>query len=199
MNVEQYMQPGVTTLPPDAPLSAVRDAMEEHGYGLLLIATRDGHLAGFITRAGLKDIQDWDAPVERFTHPVRFMVTPQDTLEKAALIMLANRLVVLPVVQEDRLIGVLTQAELLRGLTVGLGIGLEATRFTATVRRDSADLYRLLEVLESHGAKVISLVQGKGNRTHSTVILRVQGIRDKARLLGDLEKVLMEDRGASLS
>lgn len=196
MNVDQYIQPGVTTLPPDSPLSAVRDTMDAHGFGLLLIATSEGTLTGFITRAGLKDVKDWDVAVEKHAHPVKFSVSPGDTLEKAALIMLANRLVVLPVVQEERLIGVITQADLLKGLTVGLGIGLAATRFTAKVRNDSVDVYRVLNVLKSHGAKLISLVQGKGNESSSEIILRVQGVEDKAKLCEDLEVALRNPQEA---
>jgi acetoin utilization protein AcuB len=190
MNVGQYMQPGVTTLPPDAPLSIVRDTMDEHGFGLLLLANEDGLLSGFITRAGLKDVKDWDVPVEKFAHPVRFAVAPDDTLEKAALIMLANRLVVLPVVEEERLIGVLTQSELLKGLTSGLGIGQEATRFTARVRTDSADIYRILDVLEAHGARLLSFVQGGRDDTYTEVILRVQDVDDKEKLRSELESIL---------
>ena len=196
MNVDQYMQSGVTTLPPDAPLSAVRDTMDEHGFGLLLIATPEGELRGFITRAGLKDVKNWDIVVEKLSHPVKFSVSPKDTLEKAALIMLTNRLVVLPVVHEERLIGVITQAELLKGLTLGLGIGLEATRFTAKVRHDSTDVYQILDVLKTHGAKLLSLVQGKKNDTHSEVILRIQGVKDKEALCADLEIALRDSEEA---
>ena len=192
MNVDQYMQPGVTTLPPDSPLSVVRDTMDAHGFGLLLIATSEGMLTGFITRAGLKDIKDWDVAVEKHSHPVKFSVELGDTLEKAALIMLANRLVVLPVVEEERLIGVITQAELLKGLTLGLGIGLEATRFTAKVLNDSDDVYQILDVLKTHGARLISLVQGKRSDTHSEIILRVQGVEDKVKLCDDLEVALRD-------
>lgn len=192
MNVDKYMQPGVTTLPPDSPLSAVRDTMDAHGFGLLLLATDEGELTGFITRAGLKDVKDWDMPVDKLSHPVKFSVTPEDTLEKAALIMLANRLVVLPVVREDRLIGVITQAELLKGLTIGLGIGLEATRFTAKVRKNSTDVFDVLDVLKAHEATLVSLVQGHSNDTHSEIILRIQDVDDKARLCADLETALRE-------
>lgn len=192
MNVEQYMQPGATALPPDTPLSVVRDTMDAHGFGLLLIATSEGTLTGFITRAGLKDVKDWDMAVDKLSHPVRFFVAPGDTLEKAALIMLANRLVVLPVVQDERLIGVITQAELLKGLTVGLGIGQEATRFTAKVRNDSDDLYQVLQILRTHGAQLISLVQGKRGETHSEVILRIRGVEDKAKLRDELETALRD-------
>ena len=192
MNVDQYMQSGVTTLPPDAPLSVVRDTMDAHGFGLLLIATSEGELTGFITRAGLKDVKDWDVAVEKLSHPVKFSVSPDDTLEKAALIMLSNRLVVLPVAHEERLIGVITQAELLKGLTLGLGIGLEATRFTAQVRNDSDDVYQILDILKRHGSKLVSLVQGTSNDTHSEIILRIQGVEDKDKLLVDLEAALRE-------
>lgn len=196
MNVDQYMQSGVTTLPPDSPLSAVRGTMDAHGYGLLLIATAQGTLTGFITRAGLKDIKDWDVPVEKHCHPVKFSVAPEDTLEKAALIMLANRLVVLPVVRDEKLIGVITQAELLKGMTVALGIGLAATRFTVKVRNESDDVYRILDVLKSHEATLISLVQGQANESHAEVILRVQGVVDKDKLRDDLEVALREPQAA---
>lgn len=196
MNVDRYMQPGVTTLPPDAPLSAVRDTMDEHGFGLLLIATAECELKGFITRAGLKDVKDWDMAVEKLSHPVKFSVAPEDTLEKAALIMLSNRLVVLPVVHEERLIGVITQAELLKGLTLGLGIGLEAIRFTAKVRNDSTDIYRILHVLEKYGAKLVSLVQGTTNDTHSEIILRIQAVEDKDKLRAALEVALSDSEAA---
>ncbi len=196
MNVDRYMQPGVTTLPPDSPLSAVRDTMDAHGFGLLLIATPEGVLTGFITRAGLKDVKDWDVAVEKLSHPVKFSVSPDDTLEKAGLIMLANRLVVLPVVDEERLIGVITQAELLKGLTLSIGIGLEATRFTVKVRNNSTDIYQALDALEKHGAKLISLVQGKSDDTYSEIILRIQGVEDKDKLCADLEVALRESEAA---
>ncbi|MEE8593179.1 MAG: CBS domain-containing protein [Candidatus Bipolaricaulota bacterium] len=196
MNVDQYMQSGVTTLPPDAPLSAVRDTMDEHGFGLLLIATPEGELKGFITRAGLKDVKDWDTAVEKLSHPVKFSVSPEDTLEKAALIMLTNRLVVLPVVHKECLIGVITQSELLKGLSLGLGIGLEATRFTAKVRHDSTDLYQILDVMKTHGVKLLSLVHGSKNDTYSEIIFRIQGVEDKEKLCADLEIALRDSEAA---
>lgn len=196
MNVAQYMQAGVTTLPPDAPLSAVRDTMDEHGFGLLLIASQEGELVGFITRAGIKDVANWDQAVEKHAHAVKFSVVPEDTLEKAALIMLANRLVLLPVVKDSRLLGVLTQAEVLKGLTRGLGIGLEATRFTVKARVDSGDIYRIFDVLRQHGASLVSLVQGARSETHEELILRVQSVEDKDRLCADLEACLRENADA---
>ena len=90
--------------------------MEEHGFGLLLVASETGQLEGFVTRGSLKDVPDWEAPVSRASHRARFAVGVADTLEKAALIMLKNRLVILPVTEDGQLLGVITQSEVLRGL-----------------------------------------------------------------------------------
>jgi len=194
MNVRGYMQSGAVTVAPDAPISKARDLMEEHGFGLLLVVAEDGTLAGFVTRAGLKEVADWELPVERFAHPAKFAVAPEDTLEKAALILLSNRLVVLPVTQGEKLIGVITQGELLKGLTHGLGIGLEATRLTVKVRSDSEDLYDVFAILRSHGAKIVSLARAGTEDGTCEIVLRVQGIAEKERLRTELEAALKSDR-----
>ena len=184
------MQPGTVTVLPDAPLSQARDLMEEHGFGLLLVATSDGILEGFITRAGLRDVKDWDLPAGRMSHPAKFAVSPSDTLEKAALIMLANRLVILPVVDEGRLVGVISQGELLKGLTAALGVGLEATRLTIKLANDPSDLYAILDVLREHNARIVSLIQGSGPEEPSEIIVRIHEIADKEKLRQDLESAL---------
>jgi acetoin utilization protein AcuB len=190
MNVCQHMQSTAVTVAPDAPISQARDLMEEHGFGLLLVASSDGALAGFVTRAGLKGISDWEAPVERFSHPAKFAVSPEDTLEKAALILLANHLVLLPVVQGEKLVGVITQGELLKGLTHGLGIGLEATRLTVKVRSDSEDLYDVFAILRSYGAKIVSLTRAGTDDGTCEIVLRIQRVEEKERLRTELEAAL---------
>jgi len=192
MNVRHYMHADITTVPPDAPLSGARDVMDQRGFGLLLVRDADGRLAGFITRAGLKEIKDWNQPVSKMAHRVQFSVSPSDTLEKAALIMLSNRLVLLPVVEDDKLAGVITQSELLRGLTVGLGIGLEATRFSIRLGDGEAEIYDVLDVLRKHEARLVSLTRRPVDERTSEVIVRVQQVEDKERLRSDLEAALGE-------
>lgn len=192
MNVAQHMQRGAVTALPDASLSAVRDVMEEHGFGLLLIAASDGRLIGFVTRASLKGVTDWEASVEGHTYPARFAVAPSDTLEKAALIILQNRLVLLPVTDEGRLVGVISQGEILRGLSEGLGVGIEGTRLTVSVREGSTDVYRVIEVLREHDVELISMVRGPQNGDRRDTIFRVRGIKDREGLHASLEASLRD-------
>ena len=196
MNVGRHMQRDAVTALPSATVGTVRRVMEEHGFGLLLIASEDGSLRGFVTRASLRGVADDEVAVETVSHPVRFAVQPTDTLEKAALIMLDNRLVLLPVVEADRLVGVITQSEVLRGLADGLGIGLVGTRMEIKLRKDSDDLFRAFDVLREHGVHVVGMASRRENETHRDVVLRLQGIADREALRLALEARLREDPGA---
>jgi len=192
MNVGRHMQRDAVTALPSATVGTIRRVMEEHGFGLLLIASEDGGLRGFVTRASLRGVADDEVAVETVSHPVRFAVQTTDTLEKAALIMLDNRLVLLPVVEGDRLVGVITQSEVLRGLADGLGIGLVGTRMEIKLRKDSDDLFRAFDVLREHGVHVVSMASRRENETHRDVVLRLQGIADPEALRLALEARLSE-------
>lgn len=189
MNVGHYMHPDPVTILPEAPLSEAKRVMDENGFGILLVATTDHALAGFITKGSLKDVSDWEKPVGEAYFAANFSVTPADTLEKAALILLANRLVLLPVVDEGRLVGVITQSDVLRALARALGIGLEGTRLTVKVQ-GTRDVYGVLGVLHDHGVKLVSLARGREGNGYQEIILRVQGIKDKEMLKGALETAL---------
>jgi acetoin utilization protein AcuB len=193
MNVAQHMQRDAVTALPSTTAGTVRRVMEEHGFGVLLVTSEDGSLRGFVTRGSLKGVVDWETPIESVAHPVKFSVSPTDTLEKATLIMLENRLVLLPVTEGDRLVGVITQSAVLRGLADGLGIGLEGTRMQLRLRAGSEELYRVLDVLRAHNVHIVSMTNGSGNGEHRDVILRVQGIGDREELSAELERRL--DRG----
>lgn len=193
MNVGRYMHPDPVTVLTDAPLSQAKQVMEENGFGLLLITTAEGALKGFITKGALKEVTDWEVPVEKVCFEARFAVSPNDTLEKAALILLGNQLVLLPVVNDGRLVGVITQSEILRALARALGIGREGTRLTVKVRHATDDLYRVFEILQKNDVHIVSMIQGEKDEAYCQIILRTQGIADKEGLRTELEAALHKE------
>ncbi len=192
MNVLHCMQRVPATVDPQARLDEARQVMDEHGFGLLLVATKEGRLDGFLTRAFLNSVTNWEQTVGDVRFEAKFVVAPEDTLEKAALILLANQLVLLPVVEEDRLVGIVTQGEILRLMARGLGVGLEAVRIAVLVRPDSDDLYRILHVLEQHHVRLVSMLRGRNGARRERVILRVQHVVDREALFRDLDAALRE-------
>ncbi len=190
MNVGNYMHPDPVTILPEAPLAEAKRVMDENGFGILLVASADHELAGFITKGSLKDVSNWEKSVGESCFPTNFAISPADTLEKAALILLANRLVLLPVVEDGKLVGVITQSEVLRALARALGIGLEGTRLTVRVRPDSGDVYAVIGILHDNNVRLVSLARGREGNGYQEIILRVQGIADKEGLKQALEQAL---------
>ncbi len=190
MNVGRYMHRDPVTVLPEASLGEAKRVMEENGFGILLVVTAERELTGFITKGSLKEVADWEKPVGEACFETNFSVSPADTLEKAALILLANRLVLLPVVEEGKLVGVITQSEILRALAQALGIGLEGTRLTVRVESDPDDLYSVIGVLREHGVRLVSLARGAEGNGRQEIILRVQGVTDKEGLKQALEAAL---------
>jgi acetoin utilization protein AcuB len=154
------------------------------------VTTEDGTLDGFLTRAALAAADDASLSVSRVRAVARFAVSSEDTVEKAALLMLAHGLVVLPVVDDDRLVGVISQTEVLRALASSLGIGIEAARFTVRVRPGTDDVYRVLGVLRAHNAHLLSIVRDRPHGDRRDVILRVEGVADRDQVCREMEVAL---------
>lgn len=195
MIVGHHMHSDPVTIPVTAPVSEAKRVMEEKGFSLLLVVNEEQALKGFITKGALKSIADWSAPLEKVCFEARFAVTPQDTLEKAALILIDNQLVLLPVVEEGRLVGVISQGEILRALARALGIGLEGTRVTLKIPRNLDDkaVYKILTALDEHGVRLVSLARGETTDRYEEIILRTQGIENKEALSNKLEDVLRQE------
>lgn len=189
MNVARYMRLDPITVLAAAPLSKVREVMEENALGILLIVSDAGELTGFITKGALRQVQDWDLPVEEACFEARFAVSKDDTLEKAALILLENQLALLPVVDGQRLVGIITQRDILFALARGLGIGLKGTRFVARVTH-LGDLYAIMRVLQTNNAQLVGFMCGNREGEYQDIILRVREVADKEKLRAELEEAL---------
>jgi len=192
MKVSQYMHSDPVTIPVSAPLSEAKRIMDEKGFSLLLVIDDERVLKGFITKGALKGVTDLETPLEKACFEARFAVSPEDTLEKAALILIDNQLVLLPVVSDGKLVGVISQSEVLRALASGLGIGLEGTRISLKLPPDSAGkiVYRILETLDEQDVELVSLARGGKTDRYQELIVRAQGISDKAVLSEKLKAIL---------
>ncbi len=195
MKVSRYMHSDPVTVPVSAPLSEAKRVMDEKGFSLLLVVDEEGALKGFITKGALKGVTDLETPLAKACFEARFAVKPEDTLEKAALIMIDNQLVLLPVVDEEKLVGVISQSEVLRALAHALGIGLEGTRITLKLPQadDGKTIYKVLKTFDEQGVKLVSLARGGKTDIYQELIVRAQEISDKDALTQKLEAILRQE------
>jgi acetoin utilization protein AcuB len=136
MNVRDVMSKDPVTVAPDAPLRRATDLMQERGIRHLPVVDDTGRLLGMLTDRdvehaaflpALSDYLGWQ-PSRLKAPRVRDLMTwsvvtthPDATLAQAGLTMFHRRIGSLPVIEEGRLIGILTETDILKALGVKAG------------------------------------------------------------------------------
>lgn len=131
MDVREVMTGDPVTINPDASIRSATDLMRDRGIRHLPVVDETGHLLGMLTDRDVKHASFLPALAEhlgwvpgRFKAPrVRDLMTwslvttrPGATLAQAGLTMFHRRIGSLPVVEEGRLIGILTETDILAAL-----------------------------------------------------------------------------------
>jgi acetoin utilization protein AcuB len=128
MRVKDLMTSNPVVAPPEMTLPDALQLMKERNIRRLPVCQK-GELIGIVTRGDLRGAQPSEATslsifelhylVGRITlgqimtrHPRR--VTPTTTIQEAASIMLRRKISGLPVVEQDRLVGIITESDIFR-------------------------------------------------------------------------------------
>ena len=125
--VKNWMTSPAVTVTPDTTIVAARDVMSEQKIKILLIAEKD-QLLGVVTQRGLIRIDFSVLGEEGCNESADFseikiesimtrnprITQPDLSIPKAARVMLENRIAALPVVENERLIGILSSSDLMR-------------------------------------------------------------------------------------
>jgi CBS domain-containing protein len=129
--VKDWMTPNPITVHPQNTLPHVRKLMEEHHIRRLPVM-EDDELVGIITIGDIREAQPSDVntlrsyeaeyligliTVDTVMTPTPITVTPENTIAEAAEIMLTRKIGGLPVMKDDKLIGIITETDFCRLLT----------------------------------------------------------------------------------
>jgi CBS domain-containing membrane protein len=127
--VRDLMREPVYAVRADDDLATVRDLMEDHAVRHVPVIDEEGGVVGLVShrdllRAALIERSDVPPAIERellertrvreVMTPYVETVAPETELREAAEMMLENKLGSLPVADNDRLVGILTEADFVR-------------------------------------------------------------------------------------
>jgi acetoin utilization protein AcuB len=178
MFVRNWMSAPAISLTPEATASAALAFMEKHRIRRLPVV-EEGRLVGIVTRSDLMGAGKLHH-VDKVTTVANVMtrkprsVQESDTLETAASLMLGQKISGLPVMDGDRLVGIITESDLFRALCGMLGIGEKGARVILTVKDDADLLHEIGHRL--NGLAVRSLVTVHDpKRNVWDVAMRVRG------------------------
>lgn len=157
----------------------------EVGLAVLFVVDGEGRLVGFLTRKALSSVPDVSLLARKLAAAPTVMMSPDDPLERA-VVLLSERYLLLPVVDDEkRLVGVLTSVGLLRGLAQMAGLGEEGTRIRVQPS-STADAYQTLKLLGEKGFPLVAVLRGHGGE----LIIHIQGVLDPKGLLAELQGTL---------
>jgi len=121
MLVREWMTSPAVIVPSSMEALSALDRMIELKFRRLPVE-RDGKIAGIVTRGDLESKLGWDRMtwrrlgrrVEDAMTPDPYTVAPGDSLEKAVELMLHHRIGGIPVVENERIVGIVTESDVFR-------------------------------------------------------------------------------------
>jgi acetoin utilization protein AcuB len=198
MLVRDVMHAEVMCVPPGAPLGDAVLLMRRRGIRHLVVV-EDGALVGIVSDRDLKRALPPGAsassgpaaelaalPVQRvMTRPV-ITTGPAVSVEEAGRVMVGEKISALPVTEGGRLVGIVTETDVVTLLVRALGVGEPSSRLEVSFVPGGAALGDIVRTVEGAGmaiTSIVTLATGPGSRT---AILRVATI-DPRRAVAALE------------
>ena len=190
MHVGLIMRKDLVTVPPDTSLVKARDLINEKLIEHLLVVDKDGKLVGIVSDRDLK--QAWASPATTLSaHELNYLlkqlnvetimvkkimtVTPGTTIERAGRIMQEDRISALPVMENEKLVGIITTTDVMGVLLDAIGIDGESARFVVLVEDRVGMIAEVSRILKEEQINIRSLVSWP-EKTHPglyQIVLRV--------------------------
>jgi acetoin utilization protein AcuB len=204
MLVKDIMQRDVVTVTPDTRLPQVLRLLQPRGFRHVPVIDNEV-LVGIISDRDIKQAMASLAGVgpagaafeharERLTarEIMRGTVTtvgPMYSVEEAARLMTTQKISALPVTEAGRLVGIVTETDVLELFVRAMGVLEPSSRLDVILRDPDAGLGEIVRVVEETGPRIISLMTLGGAGGEREVVLRVATINP-----GPLAAAL-QDRG----
>lgn len=172
MLVKRCMQRDLITIEPDASLRRARRIMQNERIRHLPVVA-GGRLIGILTDRDIRTASPSSASGLRPAEEAEFLdrllvadvmvrrvitIDPEAPLEEAASLMQHHRIGCLPVQEEGRLVGLITDTDVLRVLVAVLGVAGPSSRLELILPDGPGALSLVEAVAERQGAPVLSLV-----------------------------------------
>lgn len=173
MYVGRVMNTYLVTVPPDTTVLKAKDIIENKQINHLLIVDENENLLGLVSDRDVK--QSWASPATTLSvHELNYLLTQLTvemimtkkiitissgtTVETAALIMQENRISALPVMEEEKLVGIITTTDVMEVLLRAIGVDEGSTRFIVLVKDRIGIVAEVSKLLKEQQISIRSLV-----------------------------------------
>ena len=173
MYIGWNMRTNLYTVSPETSIFKAREMMDTHRISHLPVTDGKAHLVGILTDRDLKEA--WASPATTLSvHELTYVLqkltvghvmtkevvaaTPDMTIERAAVIMMERKIGGLPVVKDDKLVGIITITDLMEVLLMAMGVGEGSRRLALLVRDRIGVLAEVGKLLQAQGINIRSVM-----------------------------------------
>ncbi len=197
MLIKDWMSKSPITAKPATSIMKAAKLMKENGYHRLPVVDDEGKLVGIVSDRDIKEASPSKATTldmhelyyllseikvgDIMTKTV-FSVGPEDTVEKAAVLLLRHNIGGLPVVDEaGTVVGVITDSDIFKVLVSITGVLSGGIQFALDLPNESGSLKTVLDDLKAHDVRIISILTSydDDNPSRRTVYIRLHPIDDE--------------------
>jgi len=170
------MTSSVVTIEPRATVRQALDLMRQHDIRHLPVVSPEG-LVGLVTERNVLPLimpsmlEEITVAEAMIAEPIT--IGPNDSLEAAARIVYQHKVGCLPVVENGRVVGMLTVPDLLATFVEFLGLLTASVRLdVALAPRDEA-LEEVVSLARRHGARILSVGLTPGSKKRTVYSIRL--------------------------
>ena len=173
--IKEKMQKSPITISPDASFYEARALIRDKGIRHLPVVDKNGHLVGILTDRDIRGAAPSDA-TSLSAHELHYLLgklkvsgfmTPKDKLvtitpdliiEEAVQLMRDHKIGCLPIMDGDKLAGLITETDILDFFVDVFGLKMKGTRLTVALEDAPGQMHGVLEIMKKHNVNIISIV-----------------------------------------
>ncbi|HHY81927.1 MAG TPA: CBS domain-containing protein [Clostridiales bacterium] len=206
MFVKTKMTTNPFTVSPEQTIPEAHEIMAKHGVKRLPVMHK-GKLVGVVSKEDIDRYSPSKATtlsmgeityllsktkIKQIMSKELITISPDALLEEAATLMRDNKVSFLPVVQNDKLVGIITESDIFDSFIELLGFREHGTRLTIEAVDEPGIMSNLTSIIGKHGANITRVAVYRGESGKSAVVVGISSFNTE-----DIEKD-MEKHGFTI-
>lgn len=190
MYVGWYMKTNLITITQETSLFKAREMLDTHKISHLPVTDGKAHLIGLVTDRDLKEA--WASPATTLSvHELTYVLqkitvgnvmtrdvttaTPDMHIERAALILHDRKIGALPVIKDEKLVGIITTTDLMEVLLLAMGLGSDSQRISLLCEDRIGTLAEIGKLMQQAEVNIRSIltIPLPGHKDKWQIMLRV--------------------------
>ena len=193
MKINDLMIPDPITITEKASVSDAIELMKVNSIRHLPVVSQKKVMKGFLTLADLKQglipsmVADLTLTDLMIKKPIT--VDPDSDIEIAAQLIYKHKIGGIPVVKKNKLVGIITESDILRAFIDMMGILTASSRIDVVIKDEPGSFRKALQVINDNGGDIINVGMTARQTSKRTYYFRLSVCKT------DIIKKALEDSG----